>query len=320
MYNEYQTYRVKKLLESDFKKQYDLIPIEYKQNYYFEHFIFNLADIYYRIIFSEEEGYKSNENFPLEFKTNEKTTYVDTSCYGEDVTDKRIMEVDLTENGTLHFKWTQAFVAKDLDKRAYNSYEDDLISELTMKQDEDKQNVFVKYRIQSVHNNEELESTLYSMFDNTINEICRVSEGFNKTTNQTLYHEEFIPVGNIEKEVLQKFKKEAEQKKIQVIGLFGGEAFIQERKYQQDIKEVYVAKCISDGITRYALCWKPECYVDNALNASFQSISKFMGPYYNLSETLDANETPWLIEISEEEYNYFINNKKNDIDVKKLLK
>ena len=45
-----------------------------------------------------------------------------------------------------------------------------------------------------------------------------------------------------------------------------------------------------------------------------------MGPYYNLSETLDANETPWLIEISEEEYNYFINNKKNDIDVKKLLK
>lgn len=320
MYNEYQAYKVKKMLESDFKKQYDLIPNEYKQNYYFEHFIFNLAEIYYRIIISEEMGYKSSEKCPLKFKTNEKTTYVDTSSYSKDVTDKRIMEVDLTENGTLHFKWTQAFVAKDLDKRDYNSYEDDLISELTMKLSDNKQNVFVKYTIQSVHNNEELESTLYSMFDNTINEICRVSEGFNKTTNQSLYHEEFIPIGNVKKGDLEKFKNIAESKNIQVIGLFGGEAFIQERKYQQDIKEVYVAKCVIGGITRYALCWKPECYVDKSLNASFQSISKFMGPYTNLFTTLDDNETPWLIEISEEEYNYFINNKNNDIDVKKLLK
>lgn len=320
MYNEYQERRVKRLLESNFKKQYDLIPNEYKQNYYFEHFIFNLADIYSRIIFSEEAGYESSENFPLEFKTNENATYIDASSYGKNATDKRIMEVDLSENGTLHFKWTQAFVAKELDKREYNSYDDDLISELTMKRSEDKNNVFVKYTIYSVHNNEEIEVLLYSMFDNTINEICRVSEGINKSTNQILFHEEFVPINNAEKEKLNKFKEKAEQTNIQVIGLFGGEAFIQERKYQQDIKEVYVAKCVKDGMTRYALCWKPECYVDKSLNASFESISRFGSKYLNLFYTLDTNETPWIVEITEEDYNYLINNSKNEIDIKRLLK
>lgn len=319
MYNEYQEIKVKRLLESDFKKQYDLIPNEYKQNYYFEKFIFNLAEIYSKFLLTEEENLQS-PNWKKEFNTNPNYTNVECSWFSKEFSDKNQMELTINNNGTINFVWTFGISHERLNKEEYNPEIDDRIHELTMKLDEDKQHVFIKYTTYSNINNNPKKCILYSMFDNTINEICRVSEAHDLSNNQVLFHEEFIPIGNVEKEILQKFKEQAEQKKIQLIGLFGGEAYIREQEYHQDIKEIYVAKCETEGAIRYALCWKPDCYVDKSFNASFQSISAFGGPYQNLVKTLDANETPWLIEITEEEYNYFIKNSKTEVDIKRLLK
>ena len=98
MYNDYQQVRINKLLESDFKTQYDLIPDAYKENYYFQKFLFNLADIYGQVLLMDENDLKS-PNWKIEFTANPNSTIVECSWFSKEHTDKRRIELnELTAN------------------------------------------------------------------------------------------------------------------------------------------------------------------------------------------------------------------------------
>lgn len=61
-----------------------------------------------------------------------------------------------------------------------------------------------------------------------------------------------------------------EKNPISLLGLYSDNlSFQQFYHHQEDIKEVYVGKCTTHNSTRYAVFWKPDCFQDEACQASF---------------------------------------------------
>jgi len=327
-FNDHQQYRVNLLLGTDFKKQYDLIPNEFKNNYWFEYFLWHLADIYRKKTIAEEierkMGIDEDSNWIKSFDVSEAegnmNTTVECTTKGTDCVDKNSMSMTLGKDGTLQFSWIFAFVNEKLDKK-YSSDRDDILYELAMKLSEDKKTVLVEHTTAS-NRKKPWKCYMGSIFDTHINEICRVAEAIDVETGAMLYHEEFIPVGTVDPEHLREWHQQAESEPIQLLGIAGGNVDVRLTKHHQSIRQVFVGKCTIGENTRYAICWKPDCFVDKSYQESFQSIVEFAAPGLNLSHQLDLNEQPWLIEISEEDFNGLIGvaSKKETPQFRKLLK
>lgn len=315
-FNEHQQYRVDLLLATDFKRQYDLIPNEFKNNYWFQYFLWNLSDTYSKIKRREEmieelginkdlNPYRT-EHFNLTGAEGAINTSVECTWNGTEYTDKNSMNMTIEKDGTLHFIWVFAFIIEELDKK-YSSERDDVCYELKMKLSEDKKSVLVEYTTAS-NRDKPWKCYMKSVFDTSINELYRICEAIDVETNDVLYHEEFAPVGVIDINLLKEWQKQAESTPVQLIGIAGGNVNIQQTKHHQNIRQAFVGKCTTPENTRYAICWKPDCFVDKSYQESFQSIVNFASPGSHLSHQLDLKEKPWLIEISEEDYNSLICN------------
>lgn len=326
-FNDYQKDRVNLLLSTDFKKQYDSIPTEFKNNYWFEYFLYHLADIYTKMTIAKEilkkKGINEHPNWITSFNVSEidgiMNTTVECTIKCTDCTDKNSMSMTLEKDGTLHFSWIFAFIFGSL--KNYSPERHDNFYELAMKLSEDKKTIIAEHTTAS-NRIKPWKCYMGSIFDTDINEICRVAEAIDIETNEVLYHEEFMPVELVNQDCLKKWQEQAENKPVQLLEIYGDNASLSQAGYHQDIEQVYVGKCTISEDTRYAICWKPNCFVDKAYQQSFQSIVEFASPESNLSNQLDLNEQPWLTEISEEDFNALIGSapKREEPQFKRILK
>ena len=147
-----------------------------------------------------------------------------------------------------------------------------------------------------------------------------MAESVNLKTQKVIFYEEFFPIGTVDTQTLEFYQRQTEQLPLSLLNLSLSEPIIQQANYHQDIKEVYVAKCETDQGSRYAICWKPNCFVDHQYQKSFASISEFGSPSLNLANKLDLHENPWLVEISEEDYQRFTERQANVKDYKINIK
>lgn len=307
-FNRYQQQKVDKLLKTDFLIHYEKIPVEYKKNHYFEQFLFNMAEIYSMIKIAKERDFSDIvQKFEVIEENNQIITYLEFLWMDEKVVDKREMRVVLEKSGTVSFKWNFAFITDEKEKRKeYISSQDDAIYELRMELGEDNSQVFLEYTTTS---NKEIpyQCTMNSIFDTNGNELQRVASAKNTETNETIYEEEFFWIEHLEDSNLEKLQERAEREPIQIVRLSGENAPLYEVKYCQIIEQVYLGRCTVNQETRYAICWKPDCFVNKEYQKTIESISRFGAPGNHLCNTLKTDPKPWLTEISEEEYNILAN-------------
>ena len=196
--NEYQQDKVNQLLKTDFKKQYDLIPKEYKHNYYFERFLFATADINAMIEFSIQhlKEAKKHSDFDISFETRKHNddliTFVKYITTDGLRTEKRSMQVQLGKDGTLAFHGIFDFIYKEK-----NRNDTSVIYDLEMSLNEDKSKVLVTYSTLGKYPQAPCKCFLFSVFEPNGNELSRIAEALNFKTQETVFHEEFLPAGSI---------------------------------------------------------------------------------------------------------------------------
>ncbi len=191
----------------------------------------------------------------------------------------------------------------------------DAIYELKMKKGKDDQIIFVEHTITS-NKRTPYKCIMNSIFDIEGNELQRIATAKNTSTNETLYYEEFLPIAKIEESTIEKLQERGEQEPIQFLRLFGENALICEAMYHQEIQDIYVGKCITNQTTKYAICWKPDCYENREYQKTIASISRFGAPGNHLCYTLEHDPKPWLVEIAEEEYALLANTQKEELSSK----
>ena len=305
-----QQYVVNYLLSSDFKKQYDAIPNEFKNNYFFERYLRYLANIHESVGFYKGEigsmkGRKrpSRPGWIVDFSLNEsEESMTTTATYfitNKEMADKRNISMSLNKDGSLHCVYTTAFVLKE--EKEYVPEEDDIVYEMAMKLSEDKKAVLLEQTKVNEWRNDISKCYMGSIFDTHISEVCRLVEAINPETNELVYRDEFMPAVPIEPIHLKQWKQ-SQNESLQRNGS-ACEFFLD----LNGIKQVYVARSTTKDNTRYAICWKPDNYVDKSFQESFESICRHG---ISLSKQLDLKQNPWLIEITEEEYSHLIDNAK----------
>lgn len=274
-YKYYQKQRLNVLFESGFKRQYSLIPEEYKSNYFFKRFLIELGDVSTRAtILGELESVSCIKSNFIVQENVASSEYV--MCVKNKIT-KRAASITTKENGLVHLSWITA----DVDDRDYESIKDDVIKELIVNFNEDGTQVLTQFNISYPNS---LNGSLLSMFNLDGNETYRVSQTFDSNTGNVISYEEFIPISI--SNIVDVLRKDIPQN-----------------------KDLYIAKCCVGDVVRYAICFKPDGFIDEAFQKSFQAISDFgeIDFGHNLLDNLNLNITDGLIEISKEEYDKLVN-------------
>ena len=298
-----QQYKINILLGTEFKKQYDLIPEEYKKNYFFQIFLYKLAEMKFDSDTYESNG-MDNINYNFEYNSNDERmiTCIDCSVYFPNDSLRKIgINVILDKNGELSFLYEHRSTPDSKDLTKGNS----LIKELELKLSEDKSKVFVNYYITDKQKNyfininkklnEEIKNiqlSMQSIFDIEGNELERNAQSVDLRNNSLIYEEEIISA-----------ELDTDKKGYYLEKFYNGEIFL------DDDQDLYLVKSTGDGETKYAVFCKLKKYVNKAYERSFQPTSKFNEEEKNISDTLFKNSNRYVVEISEEDYNELIKEK-----------
>lgn len=286
-FTEAQQYKISILLGTEFKETYDLIPEEFKKNYFFQKFLYKLAEMKFTFDTNESNEF---ENIILDFdvnKTDDETkTKINFLIYSLDNSLRKIStDVILTNENTLSFLYVSSYNHN----KNYISMEDVVTHKLDLRLSEDKSVIFVDYLIQN-KNKFPIESSMSSTFNIDGNEIQRKTNSIETETNFVLFDEE---ITTAELEIDDKnyyFKK----------------FYPNEEKYLDENQDLYLIKSDREGETKYAIFCKLKKYINKAYEKSFEQVSSFNKEGDTLFETLDCNLNSYVVEISEEDYNEII--------------
>ena len=309
-FTSYQQVKINKMLafSNDFKKIYWRIPKEFVHNYYYEKFLFHTAEISSNIELAQQYSKtKNGHDIGLDMKFDTKTTddsvtsflkYIANDDKGRCM-DKRIMQITLDKKKVLSFHWEFGFWYFDKDHKDPNSLS---TYDLTMKLSDDKSLVFVNLSRLWYRDNVPYKSNLSSVFLPDGEEISRVIENINLETQEVSFQEEVFPIGIIDSEILKTYQKKEQEISLSLLNLYSSNTTTQTVNHSQNKKEVYLGKSTKDGISRFAICFKPDNFVNQQYQKSFESVSSFFSFGYDLVEKLDSPNHPFLIELTEEDY------------------
>lgn len=314
-FTSYQQVKIDKMLafSNDFKKLYWRIPKEFVHNYYYEMFLFRTAEISNNIELAQQYSKtKNGHDIGLDMKFDIKKTddsvtsllkYVENDTKGRCMS-KRIMKVTLDNKKSLSFHQEVDFCYFDKEHKDPDSLS---TYDLTMKLSDDKSLVFVNLSWLWYRDNVPFLSTLSSVFLPDGEEISRIIEGVNLETQEVGFKEEFFPIGTVDSKILKTYQKKGEEIPFSFLNLSTSN-ITQEENQSQNTKEVYLGKSTTDGNSRFAICFKPDDFVNEQYQKSFESVSSFFSFGYDLVEKLESPNHPLLIEISEDDYQKFIGN------------
>lgn len=314
-FTSYQQVKIDKMLTfcNDFKKLYWRIPKEFTHNYYYEKFLFYTAEISSKIELARQYSKtKSGHDIRLDIKfdVNKKNDgitsllkYIENDTKGRCMS-KRIMKITLDNKKSLSFHQEVDLWYLDKEHKDSNSLS---TYDLTMKLSDDKSLVFVNLSWLWYRDNVPFLSTLSSVFLPDGEEISRIIEGVNLETQEVSFKEEFFPIGTVDSKILKTYQKKGEEIPFSFLNLSTSN-ITQEENQSQNTKEVYLGKSTTDGNSRFAICFKPDDFVNQQYQKSFESVSSFFSFGYDLVEKLESPNHPLLIEISEDDYQKFIGN------------
>lgn len=282
-FTEDQQYKINILLGTEFKELYDLIPEEFKKNYFFQKFIYKLAEMKFTF-----DTYESNQfdNIVLDFdvsKTDYKIkTKINFLIYSRNNSLRKIItDVILTNDNILSFLYVPSY---NNDKNDISN-EDFIIHKLELRLSEDKSVIFVNYIIQN-KNKTPIELSMSSIFNIDGSEIERKTYSIETETDYLLFDEE---ITKVELEISDRnyyFKK----------------FYPNEEKYLDENQDLYLVKSNREGEAKYAIFCKLNKYKNKAYEKSFEQVSPFNKEGDSLFETLDGNLNSYVVEISEEDY------------------
>ena len=105
-YTDFQANKVQQLLASAFQHQYKEIPESYKQNYYFEQFLFEAAEVYTLVKRYEkvcDEFNKADISFFMQKEEGGLVSVMNYFIKDRGILDKRNIQIITTEDGTVIF-------------------------------------------------------------------------------------------------------------------------------------------------------------------------------------------------------------------------
>lgn len=315
-FTSYQQVKIDKMLtfSNDFKKLYWRIPKEFVHNYYYEMFLFHTAEISSNIeLVQQYSKTKTGHEMGLDMKFDVKMRddgvtsllkYIANDDKGRCMS-KRIMKITLDNKKSLSFHQEFGFWYFDKEHKDSNSLS---TYDLTMKLSDDKSLVFVTLSWLRYRDNVPFLSTLSSVFLPDGEEISRVIESVNLKTQEVSFKEELFPIGTVDSSILKTYQKKGEEIPSSFLNLSTSNT-TQGANLSQNQQEVYLGKSTKDGNSRFAICFKPDDFVNQQYQKSFESVSSFFSFGYDLVEKLDSPNHPLLIEISEYDYQRFIGKK-----------
>lgn len=318
-FTSYQQVKIDKMLafSNDFKKLYWRIPKEFVHNYYYEMFLFRTAEISNNIELAQQYSKtKNGHDIGLDMKFDIKKTddsvtsllkYVENDTKGRCMS-KRIMKVTLDNKKSLSFHQEVDFCYFDKEHKDPDSLS---TYDLTMKLSDNKSLVFVNLSWLWYRDNVPFLSNLSSVFLPDGEEISRVIKSINLKTQEASFKEEFLPIGTVDSKILKAYQKKREEIPFSLINLSTSNT-TQDANQSQNTKEVYLGKSTKDGNSRFAICFKPDDFVNQQYQKSFESVSSFFSFGYDLVEKLDSPNHPLLIEISEDDYQRFLSIQKEE--------
>ena len=302
-FNPYQQFKVNQLLETDFRKVYDRIPEDFKANFYFQHFLCELASLERKIDqvqLRQQSVCKYSTNWIADFQIEEEKEVLSvTANYrmtSQGLIDKEKMKMCLYPDGTLSFSWVLAYIPST---EKYIPTSHDTLFEFRLHQSQDGKQILMEYMI-SDYSPCQLE--LVSIFDQDNNEIYRYDKVRNKETNQILSQEEISLVPQENMALASSFFNDSSVDVNQILQMYDGKAAVFSLPYLQHINEFYIGKCTVNQDTRYAVCFKPKGFANGAYEKTFESITSFGNPTSNLFYTLDWEQKPYVKEISQDSY------------------
>ncbi len=317
-FNPYQQFKVNRLLETDFKKIYDRIPRSFKSNFYFQHFLCELASLERKIDQAQSRQQsvcKQSNNWVADFQVKEEKEVLSvTANYmvtSQGLADKEKMKMCLYPDGTLSFSLVLAYVPST-EKYIPASY--DTLFELRLRQSQDGKQVLMEYIISDCS---PYRLELVSIFDQDNNEIYRYDKTRNKKTNKILSQEEFSLVPQENLELATDFFDDDGENHLEILQMYDGHVSMVSPSSLQNIKEIYVGKCTVNSDTRYVVCFKPKGFANGAYEKTFESITSFGNPTSNLFYTLDKEQKPYVKEISQDSYQQL---SQLEVNKKKCLK
>ena len=319
-FTAFQQMKIDKMLafSDDFKKLYWRIPQEFVHNYYYEQFLFHTADISSNIeLVQQYSKTKTGHEMGLDMKfdvkmrddgVNSLLKYIANDDKGRCM-DKRIMQITLDKKKVLSFHWEFGFWYFDKEHQNPNSLS---TCDLTMKLSDDKSLVFVNLSRLCYRDNVPYKSNLSSVFLPDGEEISRTLESVNLETQEVSFQENFFPIGIIDSEILKTYQKKGEEIPLSLLNLYSSNTTTQDMNHSQNQQEVYLGKSTKDGNSRFAICFKPDDFVNQQYQKSFESVSSFFSFGDDLVEKLDSPNHPLLIEISEDDYQRFLSIQKEE--------
>ena len=244
-------------------------------------------------------------------KTDDSVTsllkYVENGTKGRCMS-KRIMKVTLDNKKSLSFHQEVDFCYFDKEHKDPDSLS---TYDLTMKLSDDKSLVFVNLSWLRYRDNVPFLSTLSSVFLPDGEEISRVIEDVNLETQEVCFKEELFPIGTVDSKTLKTYQKKGEEIPLSLLNLYSSNT-TQDMNHSQNQQEVYLGKSTKDGNSRFAICCKPDDFVNQQYQKSFESVSSFFSFGYDLVEKLDSPNHPLIIEISEDDYQRFLSIQKEE--------
>ena len=318
-FTSYQQVKIDKMLafSNDFKKLYWRIPKEFVHNYYYEMFLFRTAEISSKIELAQQYSKtKNGHDIGLDMKFDIKKTddsvtsllkYVENDTKGRCMS-KRIMKVTLDNKKSLSFHQEVDFCYFDKEHKDSDSLS---TYDLTMKLSDNKSLVFVNLSWLWYRDNVPFLSNLSSVFLPDGEEISRVIEDVNLETQEVCFNEELFTIGTVDSKTLKNYQKKGEEIPFSLLNLSTSNT-TQDMNHSQNQQEVYLGKSTKDGNSRFAICFKPDDFVNQQYQKSFESVSSFFSFGYDLVEKLDSPNHPLLIEISEDDYQRFLSIQKEE--------
>lgn len=318
-FTSYQQVKINKMLtfSNDFKKLYWRIPKEFTHNYYYEKFLFHTAEISSNIeLVQQYSKTKTGHEMGLDMKFDVKMRddgvtsllkYIENDNQGRCIR-KYIMKITLDNKKSLSFHQYVDLWDFDKDHKDPNSLS---TYDLTMKLSDDKSLVFVNLSRLWYRDKVPYKSNLSSVFLPDGEEISRVIKSINLKTQEASFKEEFLPIGTVDSKILKAYQKKREEIPFSLINLSTSNT-TQDANQSQNTKEVYLGKSTKDGNSRFAICFKPDGFINQQYQKSFESVSSFFSFGDDLVEKLDSPNHPLLIEISEDDYQRFLSIQKEE--------
>lgn len=254
---------LEKLLNSKFKKIWDLIPDEFKNNYLFVEFIGNIAEMYSEINENEVQSEKRIRKFDVIEEKKIKAILEDSGMHKTVICNTKEnkytysqIECTIDNDKKLHFR--RCNLTKDLFvfhqeqtlEELYNRGVSSIITrELNIEFNEDKSKLLITESNNYINRQEKK----VSIFDFNGKEITQVSEG-EKLENQEVirYKNEITSIKNASLEYLKTFHNSDELKK----------------------EDYYLVKAQKEENTKYAIIWRDSHWVNDELrNKTFQAFS-----------------------------------------------